>query len=208
MLLARAISFVFHPLFLATYLFVVFAFYFPQGFEPVDEEYTWRFILVMFGFTFVLPSLVIGILRTMGLVDSLAMKSRRERIIPFVVISMVYVVATSMFYMQNRVNMNDNFFKFLLVIDALVIVSTIVTFFFKISVHSIGVWGFIGILYSLNQVVDNGTLFYPVLVAIVVAGIVMSARLKLNVHTLVEVFSGAAVGLATGIGCTHFLFRY
>lgn len=208
MFLARIISFVFHPLLLATYLFGVFAFFFPRGFEPINEESSWRFIAVMFGFTFVFPSLVIAMFKSMGLIDSITMNSRRERILPFILITIIYIVATAMFFAQNEVNLNDNFLKFLLIIDLLVVISTIVTLIFKVSVHSIAVWGFIGILFSLNTVLDNGALYYPLLAAIVVAGIVMSARLKLNVHSLTEVFTGAAIGLVTSIAAMTFLFRY
>jgi membrane-associated phospholipid phosphatase len=106
------------------------------------------------------------------------------------------------------VNMNDNLVKFLLIIDALVLVSTIVTLFFKVSVHSIAAWGFIGVMFFLNLVMDNGAVLYPTLISILLAGIVMSARLKLNVHTPREVFIGAAIGLVTSTAGMIILFPY
>jgi membrane-associated phospholipid phosphatase len=144
----------------------------------------------------------------MGAIREIAMETRRERVLPFILITAIYVGVTYSFYSLNRVNSNDNFLKFLIIIDALVVVSTIATFFFKVSVHSVAAWGFIGILFSLNLVSDNGALYFPSLIAIVVAGIIMSARLYLNVHTLREVFAGAVLGLATSMVAMNILFQY
>lgn len=208
MILARVISFVFHPLLMATYLFFLFAMLFPVAFDPIKEEATWKFIFIIFCVTFVLPALNIGLFKTFGTISTLAMKERRERLVPFVFISVLYTAVTYLFYSRNEVSFNDNFLKFLLVIDALVVVSTVVTFFYKVSVHSIAAWGFIGILFPLNSLSDTGVLLYPTIISIVIAGVIMSARLKLQVHTVREVMVGAVLGLGTSIGAMTFLFRY
>jgi hypothetical protein len=209
MLPARIISFIFHPLLMATYLFSVFAICFPLGFEPLnDESNFWRFVLNLFFLTFMFPALVIGVFKSLGSIDTVMMKSRRERILPFTAITLFYGAVTVMVYWMIPVNMNDNLVKFLLIIDALVLVSTIVTLFFKVSVHSIAAWGFIGVMFFLNLVMDNGAVLYPTLISILLAGIIMSARLKLNVHTPREVFIGAAIGLVTSTAGMIILFPY
>jgi membrane-associated phospholipid phosphatase len=57
----------------------------------------------------------------------------------------------------------------------------------------------IAILIAINSVVDTGLFFYPLLVSIVVAGAVMSARMYLVAHTMREVVVGAVAGFATAI---------
>jgi hypothetical protein len=209
MILARIISFVFHPLLMATYLFGVFAICYPLGFDPLNDEATyWRFVLNLFFLTFMVPALVIGVFKSIGSIDSVMMKSRRERVLPFIVIASVYIAVTIMVHQMIRVNINDNLLRFLLVIDALVIVSTIVTLFFKVSVHSIAAWGFIGVMFYLNLIMDNGAVLYPTLISILLAGIIMSARLKLNVHTSREVSIGAGIGLVTSVIGMIILFPY
>jgi hypothetical protein len=42
--------------------------------------------------------------------------------------------------------------------------------------------------------------FYPLLIVILLAGLLMSARLYLNAHTPAQVLAGAAVGLGIGLG--------
>jgi len=205
---ARIISLLFHPLLLATYLFSLFAFLFPVAFEPIREDAMWKFIMLVFCFTFVLPALNVGLFRSMGTITSVTMRERKERTIPFFFIMLLYGAVTFLFYDRNEVSLNDNFLKFLLVIDALVFVSAIITLFYKISVHSIAAWGFIGILLPLNGVSETGVFFYPTVISIAMAGVIMSARLKLHVHTLREVAIGSMVGLGTGVFMMNLLFRY
>lgn len=207
-LLARIISFIFHPLLLATYLFGLFAFVFPLAFDPIKEEGTGRFIFLLFCVTFVLPVLMISLLKTLGFLHSFHMYEREQRIVPFLLITVFYTAVTYVFYDRAEVSLSDNFLKFLIIINCLVVVSTMVTFFYKVSVHSLGIWGLVGILLPLNNLSDTGVLFYPTLVAVVLAGIIMSARLQLSVHSLREVMVGAVLGFCTSFVAMHFMFYY
>jgi hypothetical protein len=205
---ARVISVIFHPLLFATYLFLLFTLVFPVGFDPIKEDGTGRFIFLLFCVTFILPVLMLSLLKTLGFLNAFNMVERQERVVPFILITMFYTGITYVFYDRSEVSLNDNFLKFLLIINALVLVSTLITFFYKISVHSIAIWGIIGILIPLNNVTDTGTLFLPTVGAIIMAGIIMSARLQLNVHKLSEVVSGAFIGFCTSFVIMQFLFNY
>jgi membrane-associated phospholipid phosphatase len=205
-LLARIISIVFHPLLLATYLFALFIFLFPVALEPLKAEGHLTFLFLIFCVTFVLPALNVGMFRMMGTIKSLEMKERKERIIPFIFISVLYVALTYLFHTKPRIGFHDNLLKFMIIIDALVLIATLTTLFYKVSVHSLAVWGLIGILIPLNKVLEDNTLFYPTLFIIVMAGLVMSARLKLNAHTPREVMVGSLLGLATGFAGMVILF--
>ena len=93
----------------------------------------------------------------------------------------------------------------MLIIAALAVVGTVCTFFFKVSVHSLGWAGLVGIVLPLNIAAD-GTLLLPTAALIVIAGVVMSARLKLNAHSPREVVIGGLSGLAIGIAGMSILF--
>lgn len=205
---ARVISILFHPLLLATYLFALFALVFPIAFDPIKEDGTNRFIFLLFCVTFVLPILMLSLLKTLGYLPDFSMPERQQRIVPFLLITVFYTAVTYVFYDRAEVSLNDNFLKFLIIINALVVVSTIATLFYKVSVHSLGIWGLIGILLPLNKISDAGTLFIPTIVCILLAGVVMSSRLQLNVHKLNEVLAGAIIGFCTSFATMHLLFRY
>lgn len=204
--LARIISVIFHPLLLATYLFGLLTFVLPAALDPLKEEGHLNFIFLIFCVTFLFPALNVGIFKTFGSIKTLAMKERQERIIPFSFITILYVVVTYLFYTRTRIGLNDNLLKFLIIIDALVLVATVVTYFYKVSVHSMGICGMIGILLPLNKISEDGALFYPTLATIVLAGGVMSARLQLNAHTPREVMIGGVLGFTTSFLLMFFLF--
>ncbi|HEX6224580.1 MAG TPA: hypothetical protein VFZ52_09230 [Chryseolinea sp.] len=205
-LLARIISIVFHPLLLATYLFGLLAFVLPIALDPLKEEGYLNFIFLIFCVTFLFPALNVGIFKTFGSIRTLAMKDRQERILPFAFIAILYIVVTYLFYTRTRIDFNDNLLKFLVIIDGLVLVAAIVTFFYKVSVHSMGMCGMIGILLPLNKISEDGALFYPTIAVIVLAGLVMSARLQLNSHTPREVMIGGVLGFTTSFVMMLILF--
>jgi hypothetical protein len=148
----------------------------------------------------------VGIFKLFGTIQNYAMPDRRERLMPFVFISAIYIAVTYLFHLNERMNLNDNFLKFMVIIDMLVTVATIATFFFKVSVHSVCVWGLVGMLVPLNKITEVNTLFYPTLGVIVLAGFIMSARLETGAHTSREVMWGAVMGLATALTGMLLLF--
>jgi len=190
---------------MATYLFTLLLFTVPIALDPIKEERAGSFIFLIFCVTFILPVLNIGLFRLFGTVKSFSMPTRSERVFPFIFITILYCVVTYLFYSRARMNLNDNMFRFLVIIDLLVLVATLVTFFYKISVHSLAMGGLTGIIFWLNQAVDTGVLFFPLLGIIVLTGVVMTARLKLDAHTLPQVLIGGVAGVAISFVSLSFL---
>jgi membrane-associated phospholipid phosphatase len=79
-----------------------------------------------------------------------------------------------------------------------IIVSLIVTFFWKISIHMIGIGGLTGIVYVTIQYLAPGS---NLIVAglILIAGLVAFARIKLQAHNSMQVLVGYVVGFV----CTY-----
>jgi hypothetical protein len=73
--------------------------------------------------------------------------------------------------------------------------AAIITFFWKISVHSLGIGGIVGILLIISSMVPESPVNYLLLAAILISGIVLSARLKLQAHTQAQVYVGFLLGL-------------
>lgn len=148
----------------------------------------------------------VGIFKYFGTISSITMPDRKERLMPFVLISAIYVAVSYLFHLHGHMNLNDNFMRFMIIIDMLVVASTVATFFFKVSVHSVTAWGLIGVLVPLNKITDVSSIFYPTIGVIVLAGFIMAARLELDTHTPREVMWGAVLGLATSVGGMLLLF--
>jgi hypothetical protein len=195
---ARVLSFVFHPLFVPTYFFVFLSWVLPVMLEPISFALQPKFLLFFFLVTTGVPLLNIAVFRWFGTVRTFSMVDRRERLWPFVFVAVLYLALTYMFVSQGMMSLNDNFLRLIIVIDMLVVVGTILTFFFKVSLHSLCIWGLVGIMVPLNKLTGVTSLFYAAVALILLAGFVMSARLKMGSHSLREVMWGAVAGLTTG----------
>lgn len=205
-ILARIISIIFHPLLMATYLFTLLAYLLPSAVYPMNTQSLRSFLIVIFAMTFFLPAINISFFKIFGVVSSFTMEKRTERIRPFFAITIIYCFVTYFFSYRARIGTDDNFFKLLLIIDCLVVAATMITFFYKISVHSIGIAGLLGIVLPLNSVAENNALVIPIVALLVITGLVMSARLQLNAHTTREVWLGALTGFIIGFGGMIVLF--
>jgi membrane-associated phospholipid phosphatase len=110
------------------------------------------------------------------------------------------------FLFYNKLPLSENFNKLMVIVTALVVVSTLITFFYKISIHSVAVSGLIGIMLPLNKAIEYNVLLWPTAIVLVIAGLVMSARLYLNAHTFNEVLTGALTGFSIGFAGMLILF--
>lgn len=191
---------------MATYMCAILMITLPVAIDPVRSDIFAGFLMMIFLVTFILPAINIVLFKIFGTVSSLAMEDRRDRIVPFSFISLLYLLMTYLFYVKFKIALTDNIMKLLIIMDALVIAATLVTLFYKVSVHSMGICGLLGILIPLNKVSEDGRLLYPTIAVIVIAGVVLSSRLQLNAHTSREVMVGGMLGFAIGFGGMMALF--
>lgn len=112
---------------------------------------------------------------------------------------LVLLFSTSMIYFFTAYNLiADNSHSFtgayILACGLLTALGFCITIFWKISLHAIGVGGFLALMLQLSLHAHFfAYLLIPVAVAI--AGLVLSARLYLQAHTPLQVAAGFAAGL-------------
>ncbi|MBS1490216.1 MAG: hypothetical protein JSS93_06800 [Bacteroidetes bacterium] len=198
---AQTISFVFHPLLMATYLVLTLGSFFPT-LLMVQPRQLVLVSLFVFAFTFVMPALNLLLFKMWGSIPSFQLHTRKERILPFLFISGIYVLVCLLFYY--RLPFHSNFNKVITLVTLLVIGATILTFFIKVSIHCIGMGGWIGILLPLIPFSD--ALILPVAVVIIITGLVASSRLALQAHTPREIGIGLAAGFIIAYGGMVVLF--
>lgn len=196
--LARIVSYVFHPLLMGTYLFALMVFLLPAALYPIPASSQFLFLTLFFIITVALPVCLMSFLKIFGSIKSFTLENRQERVFPFFMILTLYASFTYLLTYQNKIGFDDNVFKFLLIIDCLVLMGTLLTLFYKVSIHAIGIMGLAGILVPLNKESDNVMLLWITIGIVVLAGIIMSARLQLNAHTPRQVLVGAITGFLTG----------
>lgn len=193
--LAQTLSILFQPLLMPSFLFLVlWAFA-----APVLPAWDASSALLVFGLVFLttclIPLISLLALKVSGnLSGSFFMKDRRQRIVPFVFISLYYVL-TAYLFSSKLFFVNELLIACITVVAALIVVLTIITFWWKISAHSMAMGGSIGVLLAVQFQHSMVAMLWPVLGTVVLAGAVMTSRLYLKAHDPAEVWVGFGVGL-------------
>lgn len=197
------ISYVLHPLLMPTLVFTVIFYFLPESVKPIDNEAIPFLLLAILITTFIIPVLSISALRFTSTISSLTLHKREERVVPFVFIGMFYALTTYLFI--NRIQVNEVIALMMITTSVLIGLLTAITTKYKISIHAAGICGSAGYLIALAHVYQSEALIYPATAAIVLSGVVMTARLYLNSHTLNEVVAGCFLGFSLCFGSVYFL---
>ncbi|MEP2026487.1 MAG: phosphatase PAP2 family protein [Reichenbachiella sp.] len=104
-----------------------------------------------------------------------------------------------------KIQVNEIMALLLISTTILVLVLTIITLWFKVSMHAAGVSGVVGFFLVFGIKFPNSMALYPLLTFLILAGLVMSARLQLNAHSPKEVLAGLCIGFTVCFG-TLYLF--
>lgn len=189
---AKTVSVVLHPALIPTYVFAIVLFC--SSLVPLQISGKLAFLSTIFLLTFVLPVLSIFCFLQIKLISSVSMPKREERLIPFLVITILYVFTT--FALLYYWNISHLLGLVMLGISVVLVGVNMVTFTYKISVHSAGVSGGLGILMGLQYRYPHQDFLYPILFFVLLAGIVTSARLALQAHTPLELVAGLGLGFS------------
>ena len=100
--------------------------------------------------------------------------------------------------------LNDVILIVMTSITIAVLIIALISNFWKISAHAVGISGMIGILGVINNKITDAGLFFPIVLLILLAGFLMSARLYLNSHTPMQIAGGIALGLT--ISCMGYYY--
>lgn len=194
--LAYFLSVVFHPVLWAFYMLVGLAFLFQYLFPSAEQMLF--FIGLNFLLMVVFPMVMVWILVRTKVISSLQISDRRERMAPLFVVGISYYFLHQLF---KSMMYPQSFQLFFLGATFLVLVCMMITSFWKISIHLLAIGGTIGALIALGfryQIIT-----YPIIIPFIfIAGLVGFARLKLQEHSPVQVYTGFGVGLI----CMFLLF--
>lgn len=218
--LAQVLSFIFHPLLIVTYMLVLLLLVNPYlfGVNSISDKQSKLLILQVFLSTFFIPAFAVAMLRFTGMIKSMEMKTRQERIGPYIITGMFYIWMFRNFLGSDQVP--TAFSSFLLGASIGLFIAFFINIFSKISAHAVGMGGLVGmvvitmLLFSYDTFTIHSTIvgivemsMNGVLVfVIVMAGIVGTARLLLQAHEPLDLYGGYLVGFASQFIALRFLF--
>lgn len=158
----------------------------------------WVVLAIVFGFTFLLPSLGTGALFWFGHVDSLLLRERAQRPLPLLLATFSFGTAAAVLYQPS---VFDPLLHRLMTGMALAVFLTfLISLRWKISAHAVGVGGALGLLLLFHLTAPSAASLWALLGMVLLAGGVLSARLALNAHTPAQAWAGLSLGLGIVAG--------
>ena len=185
----KSISFVFHPLIMPL-LGVIFYFSKTPRFipEPVMKAKVFSIVIL----TIILPILLFFLLRTINKVDTIYLKSTKERLIPLFINCVIITLILIRVLTPNEIV--ELYYFFVGILCSTLTCFLLAIFKIKASIHMIAATGFfmfaiaLGIHYQINI---NGT----IALMMVILGAIATSRLHLKAHTSQELIIGLFIGL-------------
>jgi hypothetical protein len=198
--LAKITSIVFHPLFMPLYgMLIVFSAPTLFGYLPFPVKRL-LFIVILIN-NVILPVSLMPFLKYRKIITSWSIGDRRERIIPLMITTLLY---SSTSIIIHRFPVPVFIKSFIIAAFFLSLAVTVITFWWKISIHSVGAGALIGLVLILSFRMYTPLVWYLVS-TVVIGGMLLSSRLSLNMHSPQQVWGGFVTGLA-GLFLIMFLF--
>ena len=205
---ALALSGLFHPLFVATYMYLILILVNPYlfGTAGLGDSRASATLVMLVLYTAVIPIISVGLMVALDMVSGLMLEDRMERIGPLLLVMILYFWV---YWNFNRSNDIPTIFTaFMLGVVLALSLAFVVNVVDKISLHAVGMGGLVAMLMitmglfgargveALGQTIGLGVL---VLAGVFLAGLVGSARLALAAHSPAQLYVGYAVGFVSQV---------
>lgn len=189
--LAKVLSYIFHPLLLPTYILILLLNHSSFISPSLPAFYKTTLVGVVFFTTVLSPLFLSWMFYRLKIISSIYMTTREERIYPILSISVFYYLT---YFLLRGIHISSIFSYYMLGATLLAILTLMITFYRKISMHMVAAGSFTGLFLglSLNFGINLNT---EIFTGILLAGIIGFARLKSNSHQPAEIYSGFMMGV-------------
>lgn len=188
---ARAVSWILVPLFMPIYSMILINYLSLRGLGmPMSSG--WVMVAVLAFINAVFPTVLIWLLKRLGIVHDMALNGRKERLYPYI-ITILAMFASA--YYVHCCGVPRWICFFFLGGAASAAINMVVNLWWKISAHCAGIAGVIAMLLTMMRVGTSTTSIMPWLYGtIALAGILGTCRVYLRRHTTLQVIAGYTVG--------------
>jgi len=190
---AQLFSYIFHPLFvpvIATwYLAFIHQGYF-TGIAPHERILTVIRVAVN---TIIFPGVTVLLLKAVGFIKSIYLKTQRERIIPYVGANLFYFWMYLVFRNQPEVPSILTSFIFGIFLSSSA--GLLANIYFKISMHALGMGAFSGLLLIIIFSGSPYGIFLQAMLVFLIAGLVGTSRMIISDHRPMDIYSGIFLGV-------------
>ena len=189
MAISRLISIILHPIFIP-----IISFYLSIKLVPnldfTIANYQNYILLILVICTIMFPVLCMLFLIKFDVISSLEMKEKHERPIPLLLTGGFLMLSLKL--TEKLLVFTPVLKKELVGAIIIILLASIISKFWKISLHMLGVGGLIGVLVSLQYL--YGGLSSMIIYFMLIAGITAMARIYLKAHYHSQIYVGFIVG--------------
>ncbi len=190
--LAHLFSYVFHPLFIPLYVTYFLAYIHPGYFVGFSNSGRTRLMLLIFLNAVAFPGITVLLLKGLGFIESVILRTQRDRIIPYIASMTFYFWAQ--YVLREQTHIPRILVAFMFGVFISTAVALLANIYNKISMHAIGMGGLTGLFLVIMQQ-DTMLMTWPLSLAVLISGIVCTSRLLVSDHRPKEIYSGLLVGL-------------
>jgi hypothetical protein len=191
MKLTKFISILLHPMFMPILALHLTLLVLPSLAFNLSQNLLLIYGILIFS-TMVLPLISIFWLMQKGKVSSLEMSNHKERSLPL--FKTVIWMSFGYYLLQNLLFYTPILKAELLGAILIILLAAIISKFWKISLHLLGIGGVVGVFIALQ--IMHGDFLYLLLLFILLSGLLGVARIKQKAHNYAQVYAGFLVGLS------------
>ena len=191
MKLTQLISILLHPMFMPILALHLTLLVLPTLAFTLSQNLLLIYGILIFS-TMVLPLISIFWLMQKGKVSSLEMSNHKERSLPL--FKTVVWMSFGYYLLQNLLFYTPILKAELLGAILIILLAAIISKFWKISLHLLGIGGVVGVFIALQII--HGDFLYLLLLFILLSGLLGVARIKQKAHNYAQVYAGFLVGLS------------
>ena len=191
MKLTQLISIILHPMFMPILALHITLLVLPSLAFTLSQNLLLIYAILIFS-TMILPLISIFWLMRKGKVSSLEMSNHKERSLPL--FKTVIWMSFGYYLLQNLLFYTPILKAELLGAILIILLAAIISKYWKISLHLLGIGGVVGVFIALQ--IMHGDFLYLLLLFILLSGLLGVARIKQKAHNYAQVYAGFLVGLS------------
>ena len=200
-LLAKFISWVFHPLFVPLYITYFIISVRSYQFAGIDDWLSLRTLLQVFVNCTFLPLASILLLRALNFIDSVFLKTQKDRIIPYIICMIFYF--WNWYVFKNNHEVNDLVSMSMAIFNSCVF-GFLVNIFLKVSMHAISA-GVMSTFVALLAFTDSSSFSLYLAVGLLISGVVCTSRLIVSDHSPKEIYYGFLIDVFSQLAAHYFV---
>ena len=191
---AKFISYIFHPLFVPVYIawfLITVQPYLFASFTPAQKLLTILRFIIMYSF---FPLITVLLAKALGFLDSIYLRTQKDRVIPYIACGVYY------FWMCYVLRNQPEFSKEVIQLSMAIFISSsaglLANIYMKVSMHAIAM-GILLMFMSILAFTQTGNYAIYLSIAILIVGVVCTARFIVSDHTPAEIYGGLLSGIAS-----------